>query len=68
MAILRQARAGLAMKRKKTCEIAAHPEVVNYLLNDRRSFLTELEERYRKRVNVVTSPDFSLDQFVVRYF
>lgn len=67
-AILRQMRAGLAMKRKKTCEVVAQPGVVEYLLNERRSYLVELEERYRKRVTIKSDQSFNPDQFVIRYY
>ncbi|HVR73594.1 MAG TPA: Rne/Rng family ribonuclease [Planctomycetota bacterium] len=67
IAILRQVRAALAMKRRDTCEVVAHPAVAEYLLNDRRSHLAELEAESQKRVLVRADPAFSPDQFVIRH-
>ncbi len=66
-AILRQIRAGLAQKRKRTCEILASPAVVEYLLNDRRGHLVELETRFEKRVIVRLDAALPPDQYEIRY-
>jgi ribonuclease E len=65
--ILRHVRAGLAAKRRKLCEIVAPPDVVEYLVNERREYLTELESEYRKSVRVIADRSLSPDQYEIRY-
>jgi hypothetical protein len=40
--------------------------VVDYLLNDRRGLLVDLENEFQKRVLVKADPAFSPDQYVIR--
>ncbi|MBI4605423.1 MAG: Rne/Rng family ribonuclease [Planctomycetes bacterium] len=65
--ILRQVRAALAMKRRDVCEVIAHPSVVDYLLNERRRRLVELEDEFQKSILVRADPSFSPDQHEIRY-
>ena len=67
IAILRQVRSHLAVKRRETCEVVAHPAVVDYLLNERRSTLVDLEKAYQKSVLVRMDPSFGPEQYVIRY-
>ena len=66
IAILRQVRSALAARRRESCEIVANPSVVDYLLNDRRGLLVDLESEFQKRVLVKADPAFSPDQYVIR--
>jgi Ribonuclease G/E len=66
IAILRQVRSALAARRREGCEIVANPSVVDYLLNDRRGLLVDLENEFQKRVLVKADPAFSPDQYVIR--
>ncbi len=66
-AILRQVRAGLALRRKRTCEVIAAAEIVDHLLNERRRYLVELESQFRKNIVVRADPTFVSDQYVIRY-
>jgi ribonuclease E len=65
--ILRQLRAALAGKRREVCEVVAYPDVVEYLVNDRRRNLLELETEFNKTIVVKADPGFSPDQFFIRY-
>jgi ribonuclease E len=67
IAILRQIRAALSVKRRDICEVMAHPAVVDYLLNDRRHHLVELETKFQKTILVKADATFSPDQYVIRY-
>jgi ribonuclease E len=66
--ILREVRAALAMKRRDVCEVVAHPAVVDYLINDRRRHLVELEQEFQKTIMVRADASFSQDQHVIRYY
>jgi ribonuclease E len=68
IAILRQIRAALSVRRRESCEVIANPAVVDYLLNDRRNHLVELEREFKKAVLIKADPTFSPDQYVVRYY
>jgi ribonuclease E len=65
--ILRQVRAGLASKRRKVCEVVVPPGVGEYLLNERRDSLTELESLFRKTVRVLVDRRLSPDQYEIRF-
>jgi ribonuclease E len=67
IAILRQVRAALTMRRRDVCEVAAHPSIAEYLLNDRRCDLVGLESAYQKKILVKAEPTFSPDEYVIRY-
>ena len=67
-AILRQICSGLALKRRRTCEITAEGRVSEYLLNDRRGYVAELERKYKKNVVIKTDASLGTDQYVVRYY
>ena len=67
IAILRQIRAALGVQRREVCEVIAHPQVVDYLLNDRRHHLVELEKQYNKTIFIRADAGFSPDQQVIRY-
>jgi ribonuclease E len=67
VSILRQLRVGLAAKRRTSCEIVANPEVVEYLVNDRRDYLFELEGQSQKRIHIKADAAFSPDQYEIRY-
>lgn len=65
--ILRQIRSSLGSRRRSVCEVVAHPGVVDYLLNDRRSDLVALESQYGRTILVKADPDFGQEQYAVRY-
>jgi Ribonuclease G/E len=45
----------------------APPQVVEYLLNERREYLTELESQHRKVINVFVDTSLGPDQYEIRY-
>ena len=65
--ILRQIRAGVATKRRNLCEVLAPPSVVDYLLNERRHHLVELENNFNKTIIIKTCDDDTQDQFSIKY-
>jgi ribonuclease E len=65
--ILRQIRAGIAAKRRSVCEVVVHPDVAEYLLNDRRASLVELEAERGKAIRIRANPGFSPEQYEIRY-
>jgi Ribonuclease G/E len=67
IAILREVRAALAVKRRDVCEIVAHTSVVDFLINERRRHLVELENEYSKSILVKADPSFHPDQHELRY-
>lgn len=66
IAILRQVRAALAGKRRSGCEIVAHPSVVEYLLNERRDYIAQLEREFQKTISVRVDPGFGPEQYAIR--
>jgi Ribonuclease G/E len=60
-------RVGLGTRRRNSCEIIANPEVVEYLVNERREYLLDLEGEFQKKIDVKTDATFSPDQFEIRY-
>ena len=65
--ILRQVRGALAQKRRKSCEVIVAPYVAEYLLNERRRALVELETQHGKPILVKADQTFGSEHFVVRY-
>jgi len=65
--ILRQVRASLGVRRRDTCEIITHPTVVDYLLNDRRRQLVDLETQFQKTILIRADAGMSPDQHVIRF-
>jgi ribonuclease E len=66
IAILREIRAALALKRRDVCEVVAHPAVVDYLLNERRRHLVELENDFGKTILIHANPALSPDEHEIR--
>jgi ribonuclease E len=65
--VLRQIRAGVATKRRNLCEVLAPPAVVNYLLNERRHHLVELENKFNKTIIIRACLDGTPDQYSITY-
>jgi ribonuclease E len=65
--IMRQLRAALGGKRRAGCEVLAHPDVVRYLVNERRRHLLEMETEYNKTINIRAEENFSPEQFILRF-
>ncbi len=67
--VLRQLRAGLAMKIKKReiAEVLVNPAVHDYLVNERRRQIVELEEEFEKSIKLIEDPSASPDQIQIRY-
>lgn len=68
MAILRQLRSLLTGRRREGLEVIAHPSVAEYLLNERRKVILDLEAEFDKRIFIRSDPSFSPDQYVSRQF
>lgn len=66
VAVLRQVRAALAARRRAGCEITAHPSVVEYLLNERRDYLAQLEREFEKTISVRIDPNLGFEEYAVR--
>jgi ribonuclease E len=67
IAILRQIRAGVATKRRNLCEVLAPPAVVDYLLNERRRHLVELENNFSKTIIIKACVDCTQDRYSIKY-
>jgi ribonuclease E len=67
MAILRQLRGALASKRRQVCEVTAHPNVVGYLVNERREHLLELEAEFHKTIVVNSNASLTPGQYDLAY-
>jgi ribonuclease E len=67
IAILRQLRPALGARRRKGCEVVAHPVVVEYLINERREYLSTLEAESGKTIQVRVDPSLGPEQYSVRY-
>lgn len=58
---LRRIQFALNRRGLEALEVRTHPDVALYLLNERRGRLSELEQRYKKQVNVVAKPTLKPD-------
>ena len=67
IAILRELRANLGGNRRETCEIVAYPQVVEYLVNERRRQLSELETQFNKTILVKAESTYSAEQYFLRF-
>jgi len=47
--------------------VLAHPSVAEYLVNERRQHLLDLETRFSKRILVKGQPSFGASTFTVRF-
>lgn len=65
--VLRQLRAGLSQKKRETAEVLIHPAVHEYLMNDRRRQIVELEDEFQKTVVFLSDPQAGADQIKIRY-
>ncbi len=65
--ILRRLRGELSHRRRQVCEVIAAPRVAEYLLNDRRRTILELEEEFRRQIIVRSDADLSPEEYSVRY-
>jgi len=67
ISVLRRLRGELGNKRKRRCEVTTSPGVVEYLVNERRRQLFDLEETYDKQVVVRADPNLAPDQYQIKY-
>jgi len=67
--VLRLLQAGLASKIKKreVAEVLVHPAVHNYLVNERRRMIVQLEEEFEKSIKFIEDPSAAPDQIQIRY-
>ena len=65
--ILRKLRGDFASKRRKTCELTASPRVIEYLINERRENLFDLESTFEKQIILKADENLGPDDFQLRY-
>ena len=65
--LLRQLRAGLATKKREIAEVLVHPDVLGYLVNERRRDIVELEDEFGKAIRLTADPASGPDQIQIRY-
>jgi len=65
--VLRQLRAGLATKKRDRVEVVVHPDVHQYLMNEKRRQIVELEDEFSKTIVFLSDAQAGVDQIKIRY-
>ncbi|MFQ5653571.1 MAG: ribonuclease E/G [Planctomycetota bacterium] len=65
--IFRQLQRGLSEGRKRAATVTVGEEVLDILVNQKRRYLVELEERYGKRILVQAGQGYRSDQYTIQY-
>jgi len=64
--LLRQLRAHLAQKKRSAIEVVVHPNVLQYLVNQHRRQIAQLEDESSRTISLKSNTEFEPDQVLIR--
>lgn len=65
--VLRQLRVLLAQKRRSAIEVEVHPSVLQYLVNQHRRQIGQLEDESSRTISLKSNTEFEPDQVLIRH-